>query len=137
MQVVKSIREPTLVIALKLSRLDYEDATTFYGSRDDFLQVATFCWPNGKIVADHQHIKRKRCVDKTQEIMFVIEGLCEVRVFDIDNVLIETLILEEKEAIISYWGGIGFTSLKKGTKILEVKNGPYDVKNDIEDRIFI
>ena len=136
MQVIKSkIDESVLGIILKID--DYCNPVKFYGSKLDFLQVATFNWDKNKVVKNHRHINRPRLATRTQEAIIVMSGSCELRVFDFDDILIFKDVLLEQNVFISYSGGLGFTCLEPDTKILEMKNGPYNVKTDDEDRILL
>ena len=109
----------------------------FYGGVTDFIQVGAFRYNKDKELRNHRHIFRPKIGNKTQEIMIVFKGSCEVRTFTDGGDICHKKILKAGDFYISYWGGCGFTILQDDTIMMEIKNGPHDVNNDDEDRVLL
>jgi hypothetical protein len=80
----------------------------------------------GLELVEHIHKLRKRIkVHKTHEFVLVINGSIETRIYDNEQIPIDTFILSDGDFIYLIDGGHGFTILEDGTKLLEIKNGPF------------
>lgn len=119
------------------SVMNTQHGLSFLGDREDFLQIGKFRYDSGHIMRDHAHIDRERISRRTQEILIVFKGSCQVRIFDLDDKVAHVDTLVAGDYIVYYHGGIGFTVLEKDTIMMEIKNGPYDVQLDDEDRRLI
>lgn len=108
---------------------------SFYGTENDFIQIASFYYPEGKILRDHMHIEHD-CVSrkKCQEILILFEGKLSVRVYDGNKNFIETFNLCPGEYYIVYNGGVGYEVLAEA-KMLEIKNGPFPGSE--KDRVLV
>lgn len=114
---------------------NFEKGLNFFGTPEDFIQIGRFRYKKGKELRNHIHKLRPRVADKTQEIMIVFQGSCEVRTYTpIERRLLSARVLGPGDFYISYNGGCGFTIQENDTIMMEVKNGPYNVKSDDEDR---
>lgn len=132
---IRSLVITDLVLGEVITLEDFADGLDFHGDKKEAIQVVTFKYEKGHVLRNHRHIKRERLVEKTQEALIVLQGDCEVRVFDINDEQAFKSILKEKSMFISYYGGIGFTALSENTCMVEVKVGPYEVDSDDEDRV--
>jgi len=132
------IRDKNKKLLAVIERIDdIHSGLHFYGNNSNYIQVGAFRYPQGKLLRNHIHIPRPRFTPKTQEIMIVLRGRCEVRIFDEQEAFVQANFLESGDFIISLNGGIGFTILENDTIMIEVKNGPYDVEDDDEERRLI
>jgi len=137
---MREIKEDGFTLAIVDNFNNFEKGLHFYGSKYDFLQVGSFCYNKDQVMRNHRHIFRPRVNIKTQEIVVVFSGSVEARTYskeDGSNTLVDTCVLHAGDIYISYWGGCGFTVLENDTRMLEAKNGPYDVNDDNEDRELI
>lgn len=75
-------------------------------------------------VRPHIHRNFKYDVTTTQEFIYVIRGNIEVTIYDKDFNEIETLRLGAGDSMLQVSGGHSFR-IRKGTRLLEVKQGPY------------
>jgi len=123
------------VLAIIDNFCNFEAGLNFYGTPQEFIQIGRFRYDKGKQLRNHIHTLRSRVSDKTQEIMLVFKGSCEVRTYTPkEKRLLSAKILEAGDFYISYRGGCGFTIIEDDTIMMEIKNGPYNVKSDDEDR---
>ena len=137
MEIIKSIVDNNITLGIVMGLGDFKEGVNFHGSKSEFIQVATFKRNRSFIGRNHRHIKRVREITKTQEVMVVLEGSCEIRVFDIDDKRVFVGILKRGDFFISYYGGFGYTVLSQEVSMVEAKVGPYEVTNDDEDRVLI
>lgn len=131
------IKHKDRLLAIVDSVDKFNPGLKFYGKEMDYIQVGAFRYGSGKILRDHKHIFRSKLANKTQEIMIVFKGSCEVRTFTESGDLWDRHTLHAGFFYISYWGGCGFTILEDDTIMMEIKNGPHDVNNDDEDRVLL
>jgi len=132
---IKSYTNQLIAIIDNLDEV--KDSLSFYGVREDDIQVGTFKYLKNKVMRDHRHIIRERTIKKTQEVLIVWKGKCATRVWDSEDNLIFKGIMKSGDFIIVYNGGVGYTTLVDNTIMLEVKLGPYNILNDDEDRELI
>ena len=79
------------------------------------------------MIENHIHLKNKRIVEETGEIIIVQKGKIEVKIFDSEKNLLATEILNNNCIACFYGGGHGFKILTD-TLFLEIKQGPYNEK---------
>ena len=102
--------------------------------QDEFLQLAIIKGQPGLITEPHKHIW-KDCPKKTitQESWVVIKGKAKFYMYDLDNTLISTEILEPGDVSLTFQGGHTYEILEEDTLVYEYKTGPYEgQQNDKE-----
>jgi len=97
----------------------------FYTKDEDFIQVSTWNYDNGKHLKAHKHKVVDRVANKTQEVIFVKTGRLKAFFYEEDNRLICSKILESGDFAIIFSGGHAYDVLEDATQIFEIKNGPY------------
>lgn len=104
---------------------------------DNFLQCATMQLENGKTFLPHKHITKDRHYEKqiAQESWIVIEGRVKCILYDLDDTIIATPILEAGDASFTLYGGHTYEILEDNTLIYEYKTGPYEGQE--LDKIFL
>ena len=103
---------------------------------EEFLQLATLRMEKGKTFRPHKHIY-KQGEDQViaQESWVVIKGKVKVIMYDLDDTIIETPILEAGDCSMTFYGGHTYEILEDDTVVYEYKTGPYTgVEND---KVFI
>ena len=113
------------VLAIKFATEDIKPGLSFFSEENDFIQVGSWRYEKGKVLAAHQHNFVDRKVNRTQEFIFVISGSLKATVYDEYQALIEELVLKEMEGMIMLRGCHGYEILSDDTVVLETKNGPY------------
>ena len=97
----------------------------FLTKNEDLLQVGFLKHNKNHIIKSHIHIKQKRMVNYSSEVLIVKKGELKVNFFDSYGKKIpKTKILYKNDIIILFQGGHGF-EVKKNCEIIEVKQGPY------------
>lgn len=106
-----------------------------FASEEEVLQAATMNLQAQDIVPSHRHLHNERKTETTQEMMVVISGRLEAKLFDIDNTFLQTVTLEGGDCLVCYRGGHGYRALEANTHIYELKNGPYNGKTKDKEQI--
>jgi len=119
-------------LCIKFGINDIKDGISFFSENEDFLQVGAWQYSKGKELLAHNHNQLSHKIDKTQEFLFVLSGSLKAFIYNDVDKLINTILLKTNEGLILFNGGHGFEVLEEGTKVLEVKNGPY--VGALEDR---
>jgi hypothetical protein len=122
---VKKIEAGGQTLAVLLAGDDWPEGLAFYSDDSDFVQVGTWNYDKGKTLLAHKHKTSLREADRTQEVIFVKEGSIRADVYDLEDVLVEEIQMCKGDVLILLSGGHGYQILENGTKVLEIKNGPY------------
>ena len=102
----------------------------FFTKDQDLLQVGFLKHNKNHIIKSHIHIKRKRIVNYSSEVLIVKKGELKVNFFDnYEKKIPKTKILYKNDIIILFQGGHGF-EVNKNCEIIEVKQGPYCKRKD-------
>ena len=91
----------------------------------EYLQVSSFEMDKGKTFKAHKHINIEKKTQITQESWVVISGRVKVYMYDLDDTILYTGILEPGDCSVSYYGGHNYMSLEDNTTVYEFKTGPY------------
>ena len=134
---IRSLVDPKVILGVILDKHEFPPGIAFWTDVKEPIQVVTFRYGFGKVLLPHRHIERKREVLKTQEVLFVLSGSCNLDIYDLDDKLVFFQKLISGRGYISFYGGVGYKVLSDDTKMIEVKVGPYEVESDEEDRIRI
>lgn len=111
------------------------EGLNFFSQDSEFLQVGTWHYESGKNLAAHKHNIVKREVLQTQELLYVVKGCIRADVYNLKQEKVETLEVNQGDVLILINGGHGYQIVDDGTKVLEVKNGPYLGAEVDRDRI--
>ncbi len=113
------------ILALILRDSDWQEGLNFLSQSSDYQQVGTWWYNAGKKLNAHIHLPEQRVVLYTQEVLFIKKGAVRAYIYSQDETLVHTADLFEGDVIVLLRGGHGYRILQDGTKVLEVKNGPY------------
>lgn len=123
---MKVIRDGGLKLATFISKSDIvAEGLSFYSENYDFVQVGTWSYDKGKRLADHVHNVVDRKANRTQEVIYVMQGGVRALIYSEDEKLVEEVFLEGGDILILWNGGHGYEILEDNTIVLEVKNGPF------------
>lgn len=105
-------------------------------SPNNFLQCATLNLDAGKTFKPHKHIFKRECGNKiAQESWIVLKGSVRCMFYDTDDTLIASPVLRAGDASFTLQGGHNYEILEDGSRILEMKTGPYTGQQN--DKVFI
>lgn len=100
-------------------------------SNGEALQLLTFKYTKGKIVAAHIHKPKRRITNRLQECLIVFKGKIKITLYSDEREGFKNLYLNSGQAVIFLSGGHRIEVLEDA-EIYELKNGPF-----IDDKVFI
>ena len=121
---VEQISSKGTLLACVVRRPLSPDATTFVTRPELDLQVGFVVYPAGGEVQPHVHRPVDRRIVGTSEVLIVKRGRCVVDLYDDENQLVASPVLEAGDLIVVLGLGHGCRMLED-TVLLEVKQGPY------------
>lgn len=114
------------ILARHIMPEDIKPGLISLSNDDEFLQVVAWGhYEKGKYLQDHWHNEFERTTFRTYEVVYVVKGAIEARIFDLKLVPIETFTVKQGELLILLESAHGYTILEEDTTVLEIKNGPY------------
>ena len=123
--------EPDTLLHI-VNRLDEIEGRTDIAPEEEFLQLATLKMKKNTTFRPHKHIYKKgeeQCI--AQESWVVIKGKVKVIMYDLDDTIIATPILNPGDCSMTFRGGHNYLILEEDTVVYEYKTGPYKgVEND-------
>lgn len=122
---VEKIMLEDLVLAIVIRDSSWEEGLHFVSSGGDFQQVGMWRYNKGQKLHPHIHRVKPRTVLRTQEVLFVKEGMLKATIYTEKEQFLKSVELHKGDIMILLNGGHGYEILKNNTKVLEVKNGPY------------
>lgn len=122
---MKEIVANETVLARVILDDEWPEGLSFYSKDEEYIQVGKWNYQNGKELLAHKHNEVPRTFQRTQEVVYVRSGRIGARIYDEEGNLVEKVELGAGDTIILLSGGHGYDILEDGTKVLEVKNGPY------------
>ena len=112
------------ILALVFSKELLPDGVQFLTPVDYPLQVGLQDYKADKTVELHRHPPIKRVIKTTQEMVYVEKGSAQVTVVAEDWRPVDEVVLSAGDFILFVAGGHGL-KIKKGSRLIEVKQGPY------------
>jgi hypothetical protein len=97
----------------------------FFSEDADFIQAGSWSYNAGKELLAHTHNVVPRSFDWTQEVLFIWKGSIRAHVYDLERNKVADFVAREGDVVLMLAGGHGYDILEDGTRVLEVKNGPY------------
>lgn len=98
----------------------------------DLLQIGFFKLNKDEKIEPHEHKINKRVVERTQEVIYLLDGKLKVKLFDKKIKFFET-ILNPGDMIILLEGGHSFEMIDK-SKFFEIKQGPFTSMKDDKEK---
>lgn len=114
-----------VVLALVLRNGDWPTGLNFLTKDQDFVQVSTWNYEQGKKTKPHGHNRVKREADLTQEVLYLKSGRLKATIYNLEDKIAEELVLSAGDLIVIWQGGHAYEILENNTQVLEFKNGPY------------
>jgi hypothetical protein len=111
-----------------INRLDDITGRQDVVPEDNFIQCATLKMANGKTFPPHKHITKDRHYPEqvAQESWVVIRGSVKCILYDLDDSIIATPIINAGDASFTLGGGHTYEILEDDTIVYEYKTGPYE-----------
>jgi hypothetical protein len=122
---LERIMDGDLILAIIIRGADWEEGLNFASSNEDYLQVGIWGYNQGRKLVPHIHLVEPREVSRTQEVVFIKDGRLRANIYTEEETFLKSVELEKGDSIVLLNGGHGYEILEDGTRVLEVKNGPY------------
>jgi hypothetical protein len=119
------IERDGVVLARHIKATDIQENLTFFSQDEEFIQVGAWNYDAGKELFAHIHNEVPRMITRTSEVLYVVAGRIEATIFTLDENPVKTLVLNVGEILVLLECGHGYKILDDGTKVFEIKNGPY------------
>lgn len=87
-------------------------------------QLGMLVYEKGKRISPHKHRSYPRETETFTEVLILVAGKIKIDLFDKNNALVQSVVLEPGDSILFAAGGHAVEILEDA-KILEVKQGPY------------
>lgn len=127
---IRKILEAGVLLALVIRQIHEVTDTEFFTNPEDILQLGMIQVTRDRQIMRHRHNNLQRRTEGTSEVLLILEGKVNLQVYSLNSdTLIESIDLIQGDLVILVAGGHSFTS-ETESKMLEVKNGPYDFVND-------
>ena len=119
------IKDGDLTLAIIIRNGDFKEGLNFFSQDEDFVQVGTWNYNQGKVLNAHNHLVFDRQVNRTQEVVIIKSGKLKADFYNEEDQVVKTLELSAGDVFICLNGGHGYEVLADNTQVMEVKNGPY------------
>mgnify|MGYP003629861860 CR=1 FL=1 len=135
MKLIYSKIEKGKLLHATFSKDDFKKQRTDISPESEFLQLAALKMECGKTFRPHKHIINEKTTNIAQESWVVVEGKVKAFLYDLDDKVTETIILNAGDISITYTGGHTYEILEDDTLVYEYKTGPY--LGQMYDKVFI
>ena len=92
-------------------------------------QVGSLRHKKNHIILPHLHLKNKRKIDYTSEVLIIQKGKIRIDLYSNKKKYLFSKILIKNDILILIKGAHGFKILEP-CEIIEIKQGPYNTKKD-------
>lgn len=121
----QEIKDQKTLYAFILKKNFSKQGLTFLTPDSYVLQLGFWHLDDGTYLKSHISIKSKRIIEQTQELIHVLAGRVKVSIYKENGELVESFTAEEGDTVFHANGGHGYKILENGTKVIEIKNGPF------------
>lgn len=127
MQKIYSKVDPTKLLHI-INKMTQSHGRVDIVPADNFIQCSLLRMEKDKTFPPHKHITKERHYKEqiAQESWIVVKGRVKCILYDIDDTIIATPILEAGDASFTLCGGHTYEILEEDTVVYEYKTGPYE-----------
>lgn len=123
---IREFKQKGCVLARHIpAELAWQPGLNFFSADEEYLQVGSWGYSQGKQLLPHAHNVVPREVPLTQEVLYIRKGKIKASIYDSDDVLCAEWEVGAGDILILLGGGHGYEILEGETQVLEIKNGPY------------
>jgi hypothetical protein len=122
---MKEITKDGRALARHITAEDLAGGLSFFSKDQDPIQLGAWNYGAGVELKRHIHNEVARTILRTQEVLVVLNGSVEAVIYDLDGTEVAKLIVKSGEVLVLLDSGHGYRILEDGTRVIEVKNGPY------------
>lgn len=114
-----------VVLARHIEAVDIKPGLNFFSKDEEFIQAGAWEYEEGKELLAHIHNKVERSINRTYEVLYIIKGSIKAEIYDLEENKVAEFVVHQGDILILLECGHGYYILEQGTKVLEIKNGPY------------
>ena len=122
---IKEIVHDGVILARYIPSAAWQKGLCFFSKDEEFIQVGSWDYDEGKTLAAHIHNQAERKITHTQEVLYIRQGAIKATVYDVHGQPVEDITAKAGDTLILLNGGHGYMILENDTQVLEIKNGPY------------
>lgn len=119
------IKKDGVTLARHITPEDWGEGLSFFSEDEEFIQVGAWNYNAGKDLLRHIHNETERKVTRTCECLYIVSGSIRVEVYNLRESYVASFEARAGDIVILLECGHGYTVMEDGTKVLEIKNGPY------------
>lgn len=136
MEKIYSKVNPEKLLHVITRKDDFQSGRQDVIDESQFIQCCMLQMDIGKTFKPHKHIWKERTRNViAQESWVIIRGSVEVILYDIDDIILEQVVLNEGDASFTLEGGHNYRILEQDTLVYEYKTGPYEGQSF--DKVFL
>jgi hypothetical protein len=120
----KYLNKEGILTAIVIEQNYQSDGIEFFTESNSSQQLGYMKRSAGYEVVPHKHKKVERLVQLTQEVLFIKSGSCRLDLYDAEDQLDISIVLNTGDVVLLAEGGHGLVMLEE-TEIIEVKQGPF------------
>lgn len=122
---MKEIVHGEIILARHIEKHDIKDGLSFFSKDDEYIQVGSWKYHKDKNLLPHYHNQFAREIDRTYEVLIILNGRLEVSIYTLAQELFSKFIVGAGEILVLLESCHGYKILDDNTTVIEVKNGPY------------
>lgn len=123
---VKEYKDGDVVLARHIpGSVAWQKPLQFFSQDADFIQIGTWSYDAGKELLAHTHKIVPRTFEWTQEVLYICKGSIKAHVHNRQLEKVVEFVANEGDIVVMLAGGHGYDILEDGTRVIEIKNGPY------------
>jgi hypothetical protein len=119
------------IYAIVIKSNFHKKGINFFTKRNHSLQLGYINYKKNHEIKSHYHPKSKKIIYDTNEVLLIKKGKIRIDFFEKQDKkkYLKSKILEKNDIILIINGGHGFKVIEE-VSIVEIKQGPYQLKDD-------
>ncbi len=119
------IEKDGVVLARHILEEDWNEGLNFFSEDSEYIQLGAWSYDEGKELLAHVHNEVPRQINRTYEVLYIRKGKIRAKIYTLQEEPVCEFDVKEGELLVLLECGHGYTILEDGTKVIEIKNGPY------------
>ena len=112
-------------LAIILKSTEEVEATMFFSSPEDAMQIGLISTDFDRGIPKHKHLSFERKLSSTSEFLLVRQGSCTINLWGTEEETVQSFELNVGDGVLLLGGIHSIDSKTKNLLLLEIKQGPY------------
>ena len=112
-------------LAIILKSTEEVEATMFFSSPEDAMQIGLISTDFDRGIPKHKHLSFERKLSSTSEFLLVRQGSCTINLWGTEEETVQSFELNVGDGVLLLGGIHSIDSKTKNLVLLEIKQGPY------------